>query len=48
MFVKCCLNGATKRSVDLAVPETPAELAEAAAAAAAAGASAIHMHPRDA
>jgi uncharacterized protein (DUF849 family) len=48
MFVKCCLNGATRRSAHPAVPETPEQLAEAAAAAVAAGASAIHMHPRDA
>ena len=47
MFVKCCLNGATKRSVHPAVPETPEQLAAAAVAAVAAGASAIHMHPRD-
>jgi uncharacterized protein (DUF849 family) len=48
MFVKCCLNGATKRSAHPGVPETPAQLAEAAAAAVEAGAAAIHMHPRDA
>lgn len=47
MFVKCCLNGASRRSVHPGVPETPAQLAAAAAAAVAAGASAIHMHPRD-
>jgi uncharacterized protein (DUF849 family) len=47
VFVKCCLNGASRRSVHPGVPETPAQLAEAAAAAVAAGASAIHMHPRD-
>lgn len=47
MFLKCCLNGATRRSAHPAVPETPAQLSEAAAAAVAAGASAIHMHPRD-
>lgn len=48
MFVKCCLNGASKRAVHPGVPETPDQLAAAAAAAVAAGASAIHMHPRDA
>jgi uncharacterized protein (DUF849 family) len=46
-FVKCCANGATRRSAHPAVPETPEQLAEASAAAVAAGAAAVHMHPRD-
>jgi uncharacterized protein (DUF849 family) len=46
MFVKACINGARRRTDHAGVPQTAAELAEAAAGAVGAGAAAIHMHPR--
>ncbi len=47
MLLKVCLNGDRSADEHPALPQTPAELAEAARAAVAAGARAIHMHPRD-
>lgn len=47
MLLKVCLNGDRLAGEHPALPQTPAELAEAARAAVAAGAGAIHMHPRD-
>ena len=48
MLLKACLNGDRCAAEHAALPQTAAELAEAARAAVAAGAGAIHMHPRDA
>jgi uncharacterized protein (DUF849 family) len=44
--LKACLNGGRDPAEHLAVPVTPAQLADAAAAAVAAGAEALHVHPR--
>lgn len=46
MLIQVCLNGSREPGAHLALPLTPAELAQAARAAVDAGAGAIHMHPR--
>lgn len=47
-MLKACLNGGVTRQQHLAVPLTPAELAEDARRCQAVGAGAVHVHPRDA
>jgi len=45
--LKACLNGGRQLGDHLALPLSPAELADAAEAAVMAGAEALHLHPRD-
>jgi len=47
VLLKACLNGARRREEHLALPVTPAELAEDAAAVAAVGVDAVHLHVKD-
>ena len=48
MLFKACLNGNRTRQEHPGVPQTPAELAEAARDAWQAGSGAVHVHPRGA